>query len=30
MNAVFYIAIMPPLLAVLAGAAWITDHFNFF
>jgi hypothetical protein len=30
MAAVFYLAIMPPILTVLAVAAWFTDHFNFF
>ena len=30
MAACFYIAIMPAILAAMAGAAWFTDHFNLF
>jgi hypothetical protein len=30
MAAVFYIAIMPGILAIMAGAAWFTDHFTIF
>lgn len=30
MAACFYIAIMPGILAILAGAAWFTDHYTIF
>jgi hypothetical protein len=30
MAAGFYIAIMPGILAIMAGAAWFTDHYTIF